>query len=914
MIFKGKGAIQYKLSDKLTSGGEAEIFDISGNPDLVAKIYKPGKASPNKERKLVRMIDFPPDISVLKQIAWPKDVLYNAGRQFVGFVMPKMNINEDLNVIYEYGSTAKYPHMLWENRLIIAENLCVVLNCVHEAGHTCGDLNPRNISVDPKTGFIVFLDTDSYHIQDGTNTYRCDVGIPEYLPAEVQLKMRGGGLASAQLPTFSKNTDNFALAIHIFQLLMNGVHPFACAIIPSQVSVTAPQPSDNIIKGAFPFMMDIPGVKIPVFAPKITILPQEMQDLFKRAFIDGHSKPDIRPDSVQWHTALKKLRIDDLKTCGNIPYHQYYKQLQACPWCDVNNAFSQSVQRKPTLTQTRIIQPNYAPPPTPVAAVPIRTYPASPVAAAQTTTNSSVYTPLSTPSAAAQIRPYPASPAAAAQTTINAPFPRPNKITILIGALAPIALVLFLVFGGVDANKTVKRQEAEKIAAERAMETAAASKLEREKAEADSEQKRMDDAAAAKRASVEAKAAAKRASVEAKSAAARQRIDSDVLSVFAAEEISVSVNDAAVELNQPSMMVNGIILTPIDAIFELIKAETRWNKDTKTVTIIYGDNRVALQIENSDMSVLKAGASRPQVVTLAAPPALDNGVMILPIEAVFQAFQALGLSFEWNPTKGVVYIRTPEYIEQTKKEAKESAAAEARLREETARKEAEERAADEARARKEAEEKDAAVRIKFGIEMAFVRGSTFVMGCTWDPETFCKGQGKPTRTVTLNNYYIGKHEVTQRQWKAVMGNKNNPSRFKGDDLPVENVNWDEVQEFINRLNETTGANYRLPTEEEWEYAAHGGSQSRNAYSGSNGSGYVAWFASNSGGTTHPVGTKDQNRFGIYDMTGNVEEWVSNQTIRGGSWNSSFDEMYVWIRRTTPDTSASTLGFRLARSH
>jgi len=163
MIYKGKGNVQYNLSGSpLAAGGEGEIYDIAGRPNLVAKIYKPGKASAEKEHKLVKMVDFPPDSNVLSQIAWPRDVLYNAG-QFVGFVMSKMDINEDLNVIYEFGSSSKYPDMQWESRLIIAQNLCVVLNSIHAASHACGDLNPKNISVNPKTGYVVFLDADSYH-------------------------------------------------------------------------------------------------------------------------------------------------------------------------------------------------------------------------------------------------------------------------------------------------------------------------------------------------------------------------------------------------------------------------------------------------------------------------------------------------------------------------------------------------------------------------------------------------------------------------------------------------------------------------------------------------------------------------------------------------------------------------------
>ena len=357
MIYKGKGGLRYELLPKtLAAGGEGEIYAIKGKPDIVAKIYKLGKASLEKEKKLIKMVAYPPDKSVLSQIAWAQDVLYENGN-FVGFIMPKLEINEDLNVIYEYGASAKYPHMTWENRLIIAENLCAVLESVHAAGHICGDFNPKNISVNPNTGHIMFLDTDSYHIQDGSDMYRCDVGIPEYLPVEIQMKMRGGNtLASVNMPTFTKETDNFALAIHIFQLLMNGVHPFACAIIPSQSSVTAPQPSDNIIKGEFPFMVNIPGIKIPTYAPKIEILPKTIQEFFERAFVDGHLNPSVRPTAVDWHTALRELR-NELKVCKNVFYHQYYKSLSSCPWCDVDNNFAQSFAPKSRLKQTTIKAP-----------------------------------------------------------------------------------------------------------------------------------------------------------------------------------------------------------------------------------------------------------------------------------------------------------------------------------------------------------------------------------------------------------------------------------------------------------------------------------------------------------------------------------------------------------------------------
>ncbi len=159
--------------------------------------------------------------------------------------------------------------------------------------------------------------------------------------------------------------------------------------------------------------------------------------------------------------------------------------------------------------------------------------------------------------------------------------------------------------------------------------------------------------------------------------------------------------------------------------------------------------------------------------------------------------------------------------------------------------------------------------------MVYVSGGTFIMGGDESSDQ------TPTHSVTLSSYYICKYEVTQALWRSVMGS--NPSKFKGDNLPVEQVSWNDCQTFINRLNSYTGRNFRLPTEAEWEFAARGGNYSRHyKYSGSNYISDVAWYCDNSGNRTHPVGTKQANELGLYDMSGNVWEWCSD---RYGSYSS-----------------------------
>ena len=218
------------------------------------------------------------------------------------------------------------------------------------------------------------------------------------------------------------------------------------------------------------------------------------------------------------------------------------------------------------------------------------------------------------------------------------------------------------------------------------------------------------------------------------------------------------------------------------------------------------------------------------------------------------------------------------------------------------------------------------------IEMVYVAGGTFTMGATAEQGSDAYDDEKPTHSVTLSDFYIGKYEVTQAQWKAVMGS--NPSYFKGDNLPVENVSWNDIQEFIKKLNAQTGKRFRLPTEAEWEYAARGGNRSKGyKYSGSNSIGDVAWYYDNSSSKTHPVGQKTPNELGIYDMTGNVWEWCqdwkgsyssSSQTnptgpssgsyrvLRGGSWSDIARDCRVSYRGyDIPDYRNSNSGFRLA---
>ncbi len=256
--------------------------------------------------------------------------------------------------------------------------------------------------------------------------------------------------------------------------------------------------------------------------------------------------------------------------------------------------------------------------------------------------------------------------------------------------------------------------------------------------------------------------------------------------------------------------------------------------------------------------------------------------------------------------------------------AKQAAAAKALAAKEAALKNAREAKAQKAKAALD----------PFAKLMINIKGGAFDMG-----DTFGVGLSSelPVHKVNVRDFYICKYPVTQSQWKAIMGN--NPSYFCDDELPVETVSWDDVQKFIKKLNEKTSQNYRLPTEAEWEYAAKGGSISKRfKFSGSNQLNEVAWFENNSDSKTHLVGQKKPNELGLYDMSGNVWEWVEDvwhsnyqesptdgsawtespqggaYVRRGGSWRSGAMFCLTSYRnRGLPGNRWFNLGFRLALS-
>ena len=220
-----------------------------------------------------------------------------------------------------------------------------------------------------------------------------------------------------------------------------------------------------------------------------------------------------------------------------------------------------------------------------------------------------------------------------------------------------------------------------------------------------------------------------------------------------------------------------------------------------------------------------------------------------------------------------------------------------------------------------------------GIAFVWVPGGSFEMGCgSWTSD--CDDDEKPLHRRTVRGFWLGKHEVTQGQWRRVMGN--DPAAFqKGDSFPVEQVSWNDAQDFIRKLNERGNGTFRLPSEAEWEYACRSGGRPE-PFCGGGTVGSVAWYRENAGSSTQAVGRKAANGLGLHDMSGNVWEWVEDcwsgsysdaplegrartteacllRVLRGGSWVDAPRHVRaanrVW---SSAAVRYRSLGFRLAR--
>lgn len=360
-VYKSSSGKVYTLGAQLGTGGEGIVSEIQGENSKVAKIYKADRFKTDQdrftmERKLKAMLDM--NISVYVdgklRLAWPLDILYENG-SMVGFVMPKINSKYKIFDVQRVEMAEKiYPNYTWKYAVQFAYNLFVAVKYVHDKNIVIGDFNQNNISIDTSTGAVILIDCDSFDIRDPKSGehFPCKVGLPEMLAPELQTVRN---LANG---TFTKETDNFSLAIHIFRLLMRNEDPFGGVITMSRslstVSANAP-----IINGECPYVRTVSGKEIPGRSPTLDMLPVNIQELFKKTFDYDAStalrRIKNRATATEWCNALVVLATAEpnpnLQTCTLNPHHVYPKYSSYCPWCRCENY--QPPKPQPSVPQGR---------------------------------------------------------------------------------------------------------------------------------------------------------------------------------------------------------------------------------------------------------------------------------------------------------------------------------------------------------------------------------------------------------------------------------------------------------------------------------------------------------------------------------------------------------------------------------
>ncbi len=289
-----------QLTHEIGRGGEGPVYAIHGSPSACAKIYSKN-LSHEDHKKLIVMVKNPPsdpayDSRKHKSIAWPNAILYADSKkaQFAGFVMPKIDGKIFKKALHYLDPSDRRKlfggGFTWRHLFTTAFNIVSAVAAIHERGYCIGDVNESNILIAPDA-LVTLIDCDSFQVRDNSSriTYRCLVGKPEYTAPELQ------GRSYKDIDrTFE--TDCFALGVIIFQLLMEGTHPYQAK---GPLVKDAPSTHEKIIKGYFPYTSKLSGIAPPEYAPPFEILHPELRQLFHRCFADGHKTPQVRPSAKE---------------------------------------------------------------------------------------------------------------------------------------------------------------------------------------------------------------------------------------------------------------------------------------------------------------------------------------------------------------------------------------------------------------------------------------------------------------------------------------------------------------------------------------------------------------------------------------------------------------------------------------
>jgi DNA-binding helix-hairpin-helix protein with protein kinase domain len=312
---------EVSLLPAIKQGGEGSIHPISGEPDLVAKVF----SQPTRERgeKLRAMLDNPPVIAgnAPVTLAWPLDILLTRAGECVGYVMPNVKDKGSLYAVYHPGSRprwADYPFLLRT-----AKNLALAVSAFHRHGYVVGDLNEFNFLVGPDAAVAV-VDTDSIQVRTARQLYRCEVGKSDFTPPE----LLRSATSFDEVDRYPHH-DSFGLAVLIFLLLMDGNHPFA-----AQCVKTAGRPTlaERIAQGQWPYSAGGSGAYRPRReAPPLESLSPQIQRLLRDCFEAGHNNPTCRPTPDDWCQALARAE-EEWKEIGTRLRYCYHRVLRPRGW------------------------------------------------------------------------------------------------------------------------------------------------------------------------------------------------------------------------------------------------------------------------------------------------------------------------------------------------------------------------------------------------------------------------------------------------------------------------------------------------------------------------------------------------------------------------------------------------------
>ncbi len=319
-------------SKPIGSGGEGSVFKLAKNPNVLVKIYSERalERMPDIEVKIKAMVNKKPgllDYNGLTIIAWPSYVVYDEYKRFQGYLMRRVQAKNQLSHVITPGlQKAKFPHITYYDRVVIAINLAKVMGFLHQNDTIIGDINTSDFFVYP--GFeIGVVDTDSFQFQDGQKIFHCKVFTPDYTAPEVIEAKKKSSYEVKRLP----NHDNYGLAILIFQILMYGVHPFS-ARIKGVLGFDGNAINYTMEKEIFPYNYPSTNIIPPKNAMPYAFLPKNLQELFNRSFAKHALSDQDRPTTEEWVKELKVLK-ESLKKCKKDKTHFYPSHFQKCPIC-----------------------------------------------------------------------------------------------------------------------------------------------------------------------------------------------------------------------------------------------------------------------------------------------------------------------------------------------------------------------------------------------------------------------------------------------------------------------------------------------------------------------------------------------------------------------------------------------------